>query len=158
MFSTLKVIHWNEINNIYRFWTLKYIGYPFRHGRLYRWTWNTLTSMGAELQSQNRVELCYGKTVGLGTWLAKALCKSNISLCLSQNKKSLAQNWLNGGHLNLTFLNGRCRLNFWATPFTFNQFFETIKMVPRYLVKISFSFWFKKTQRVLSPSIETSMI
>ena len=52
--------------------------------------YHKVTSMGPELQSQNRVELCYGKTVSLGTWLAKALCKSNISLCLSQNKKSLA--------------------------------------------------------------------
>ena len=26
----------------------------------------TLTSMGAELQSQNRVDVCYGNTFGLG--------------------------------------------------------------------------------------------
>jgi hypothetical protein len=27
----------------------------------------TLTSMGPELQSQNRVDVCYGKTFGLGS-------------------------------------------------------------------------------------------
>ena len=42
------------------------------------------TIMGAELQSQNRFDLCDGKTVGLGAWLTKALWKSNNSLCLSQ--------------------------------------------------------------------------
>ena len=46
--------------------------------------------MRPELQSQNRVDGCYGKTVGLGAWLTKALWKSNISLCLSQKEKSLA--------------------------------------------------------------------
>ena len=44
----------------------------------------TLTSMGPKLQSQNRVDVNYKKTVGLGPWLTKALWKSNISLCLSQ--------------------------------------------------------------------------
>ena len=48
-----------------------------------------LTSMRPELQSQNHVDVCYGKTVGLGAWLTKALWKSNISLCLSQKEKSL---------------------------------------------------------------------
>ena len=48
-----------------------------------------VTSMRPELQSQNRVDGCYGKTVGLGAWLTKALWKSNISLCLSQKEKSL---------------------------------------------------------------------
>ena len=35
-----------------------------RHGGLYRWRENslTLTSMGAELQSQNRVDINYEKT------------------------------------------------------------------------------------------------
>ena len=31
----------------------------------------TMTSMEAELQSQNCVDVCYGKTVGLGAWLTK---------------------------------------------------------------------------------------
>ena len=49
-----------------------------------------VTNMRPELQSQNRVDVCYGKTVGLGAWLTKALWKSYISLCLSQKEKSLA--------------------------------------------------------------------
>ena len=49
-----------------------------------------LVTLRPELQSQNRVAKCYGKTVGLGAWLTKALWKSNISLCLSQKEKSLA--------------------------------------------------------------------
>ena len=48
------------------------------------------TSMGAELQSQNCVDVNYEKTVGLGAWHTKALWKSNISMCLSQKEKSLA--------------------------------------------------------------------
>ena len=48
-----------------------------------------LTSQAPELQSQNCVDGCYGKMVGLGAWLTKALWKSNISLCLSQKEKSL---------------------------------------------------------------------
>ena len=35
--------------------------------------WVTLTSMGPKLQSQNRVDVDYEKTVGLGAWLTKAL-------------------------------------------------------------------------------------
>ena len=46
--------------------------------------------MRPKLQSQNRVDINYEKTVGLRAWLAKALWKSNISLCLSQKEKSLA--------------------------------------------------------------------
>ena len=40
----------------------------------------TLTSMRPKLQSQNYVDVYYGKRVGLGAWLTKALWKSNISL------------------------------------------------------------------------------
>ena len=49
-----------------------------------------VTIPGPELQSQNRVDVCYGKMVGLVAWLTKSLWKSNISLCLSQKEKSLA--------------------------------------------------------------------
>jgi uncharacterized membrane protein len=49
-----------------------------------------VTSMRPELQSQNRVDVCYGKRVGLGAWLTKALWKSNISSCLNQKEKPLA--------------------------------------------------------------------
>ena len=42
----------------------------FTHGGLYRWRENSLPffyiSMGAKLQSQNRVDINYEKTVGLG--------------------------------------------------------------------------------------------
>ena len=86
-------------------------------------------SMRPELQSQNRVDVNYEKTVGLGAWLTKALWKSNISLCLSQKEKSLAP-----------------KLTEWW-PF---------KLL-LYLVKISFSFWYKKNGNEFSPSIETSM-
>ena len=55
---------------------------------LYQKLKEILTSMGAELQSQNRVDVNYEKTVGLGAWLT--LWKSNISLCLSQKEKSVA--------------------------------------------------------------------
>ena len=72
----------------------------------------TLTSMGAELQSQNRVDVCYGKTVGLGAWLTKALWKSNISLCLSQKEKSLAPKLTEWWPFKPQVLNGRGRLNF----------------------------------------------
>ena len=57
---------------------------------LYQKLKEILTSMGAELQSQNRVDVNQEKTVGLGAWLTKTLWKSNISLCLSQKEKSLA--------------------------------------------------------------------
>ena len=49
-----------------------------------------VTIVRPKLQSQNRVDVDYEKTVGLGAWLTKALLKSNISLCLSQKEKSLA--------------------------------------------------------------------
>ena len=49
-----------------------------------------VTIVRPKLQSQNRVDVDYEKTVGLGAWLTKALWKSNISLCLSQKEKSLA--------------------------------------------------------------------
>ena len=52
-------------------------------------TLQLMTSMGPELQSQNCVDVCYGKTVGLGAKLTKTLWKSNISLTLRQKKKSL---------------------------------------------------------------------
>jgi hypothetical protein len=46
--------------------------------------------MRPKLQSQNRVDINYKKTVGLGAWLKKELWKSNISLWVSQKEKSLA--------------------------------------------------------------------
>ena len=67
---------------------------------------------GAELQSQNWVDVCYEKTVGLGAWLTKALWKSNISLCLSQKEKSLAPKLTELRPFKSQILNGRGRLKF----------------------------------------------
>ena len=64
--------------------------------------------MGAELQSQNRFDVCDGKTVGLGAWL----WKSNISLCLSQKEKSLALKLAEWRPFKPHVLNGRGGLNF----------------------------------------------
>ena len=72
----------------------------------------TLTSMGAELQSQNHVDVNYGKTFGLGPQLTKALWKSNISLCLSQKQKSLAPKLTAWRPFILQNSNGRGGLNF----------------------------------------------
>ena len=71
-----------------------------------------VTNMRPELQSQNRVDVCYGKTVGLGAWLTKALWKSNISLCLSQKEKSLAPKLTEWRPFKPQILNGRGGLNF----------------------------------------------
>ena len=78
-----------------------------------------VTSMGPELQSQNRIDVCYGKTVGLGAWLTIALWKSNISLWLSKKEKSLAPKLTEWQPFKYQILNGRGGLPFWATPFKF---------------------------------------
>ena len=39
---------------------------PFSGPKMFCTCPNFLTSMGPELQSQNRVDICYGKTFGLG--------------------------------------------------------------------------------------------
>ena len=68
----------------------------------------TLTIVRPKLQSQNRVDVDYKKTVGLGAWLTKALLKSNISLCLSQKEKSLAPKLTDWQPFKLQNSNGRC--------------------------------------------------
>ena len=71
-----------------------------------------VTIPGPKLQSQNRVDGCYGKTFGLGAQLTKALRKSNISLCLSQKQKSLAPKLTAWRPFILQNSNGRSGLNF----------------------------------------------
>ena len=68
--------------------------------------------MRAELQSQNRGDIWYGKTVGIGAWLKKALWKSNISLCLSQKEKSLTPKLTKWRPFKPQILDGHGRLNF----------------------------------------------
>ena len=68
--------------------------------------------MRPELQSQNCVDVNYEKTVGLGAWLTKTLWKSNISLYLSQNEKSLALKLTEWRPFKPQILNGPGGLNF----------------------------------------------
>ena len=72
----------------------------------------TLTIVRPKLQGQNHVDGCYGKTFGLGAYLTKALRKSNISLCLSQKKKSLAPKLTEWRPFKPQILDGRGGLNF----------------------------------------------
>ena len=44
----------------------------------------TLTIPGPELQSQNRVDGCYGKTFGLGAQLTKALSEPKVEVISSK--------------------------------------------------------------------------
>ena len=71
-----------------------------------------VTIVRPKLQSQNRVDVDYEKTVGLGAWLTKTLWKSNISLCLSQKEKSLAPKLTEWRPFKSQVLNGRGGLNF----------------------------------------------
>ena len=64
------------------------------------------------MQSQNRIDVNYKTTVGLGAWLTKALWKSNIALCLSQKEKSLAPKLTKWQPFKLQNSNGCGRLNF----------------------------------------------
>ena len=82
------------------------------------------------------------KTFGLGALLTTALWKSNISLTLSQKEKSLAPKLTNWRPFILQNSNG-CGAQFLShTPqiLEINQFFDAVKMVLLYLVKIYFSF------------------
>ena len=106
----------------------------------------TLTIVRPKLQSQNRVDVDYEKTVGLGAWLTKALLKSNISLCLSQKEKSLAPKLTAWRPFILQNSNGRGRLNFWATPF---KFWKSTNFL-----KLSKWFYYTKSKSLLVSEIK----
>ena len=121
-----------------------------------------LTSMRPDLQSQNCVYVCYGKTFCLGAQLKKPLWKSNISQALSQLEKSLATKLTNWRPFKLQKFKWLLRAQFLSHTLQIlkiNLSFEAVKMILLYLIKISFSFRYKKNENEFSfHLVETSMI
>ena len=80
------------------------------------------------------------------------LCSSGLMLVkLSQKEKSLAPKLTPWRRSILQNSNGHGGLNFWTTPFKFwileiSLCFEAVKMILLYLIKISFSFRYKKNE------------
>ena len=99
--------------------------------------------MGAELQSQKPVDVNYEKTVGQGAWLTKSTLEKQYFI-VSKPKGEVISSKIDGvAAIQISNFKWAWRAQFLSHTLQIleiNQFFEAVKMVLLYLVKIPFSF------------------
>ena len=109
--------------------------------------------MGAELQSQNHVDLNYKKNFQCGSLAYKTTLEEQYFI-VSEPKGGVISSNIDqvAAILFSKFIWAR-RAKFLSHTLQIleiNQFLEAVEMVLLYLVKISFSFWYKKNANEFS--------